>query len=145
MQFARAIAFLLLAGFAAAAEGPVALDATQKALYQKLCQSLVAPCCWRESVAMHRSPESLQARDEIAAMVAAGKSEREILDDFVARYGARVLIEPQGSRAQWLYVIPVLALLIAFFGAVVFLRRRVRRPLPAGPAAAALDDSEWDA
>jgi cytochrome c-type biogenesis protein CcmH/NrfF len=140
----RILGFLLLAGLAGAADVEVRLDPAQKVLYQKLCQSLIAPCCWREAVAIHRSPESLQARDEIAAMIVAGKSEREILDDFVARYGARVLIEPQGGRARWLYVIPILALAIAIFAAVWFLRRRTERPRGARPPGPAIDDSEWE-
>jgi cytochrome c-type biogenesis protein CcmH len=119
----------LLAGIAGAQDAQVRLDPNQMVLYQKICQSLVAPCCWRESVAMHRSRESLQARDEIAEMIAAGRSEREILDDFVARYGTRVLIEPPGRRAQWLYVIPILALLVALLAAVRYLRRHVQKPL----------------
>jgi cytochrome c-type biogenesis protein CcmH len=144
MRFVRIFGVLMLAGLAAAAQGEIQLDGAQKALYQKLCQSLIAPCCWRESVAMHRSPESLQARDEIAAMIIAGKSEGEILDDFVARYGSRVLIEPEGRRAQWLYVIPILVLLIASFAAVRFLRGRVRRPRAAGASGPAIDDSDWE-
>jgi cytochrome c-type biogenesis protein CcmH len=140
----RILGFLALAGLAAAADPEVQLDAAQKALYQTLCQSLIAPCCWRESVAIHRSPASLEVRDEIATMIVEGKSQREILDDFVGRYGARVLIEPEGSRAQWLYVIPILVLLIASFAAVRFLLRRTRRGRLPGPPAAAIDDSEWD-
>jgi cytochrome c-type biogenesis protein CcmH/NrfF len=83
--FTRVVAVLVLTTVAFAADPEAQLDATQMATYQRLCQSLVAPCCWRESVAQHRSPESLKSRDEIAAMIVAGKSEREIRNDFVAR------------------------------------------------------------
>jgi cytochrome c-type biogenesis protein CcmH/NrfF len=144
VRFIPFVVFLLLSGLAPAAESEVHLDAAQKAVYQKVCQSLIAPCCWRESVAMHRSPASLQAREEVAAMIVAGKSEREILDDFVARYGARVLIEPEGGRAQWLYVIPILVLALGSIAAIRFLLGRVGRPRLAGPSSAVVDDSEWD-
>lgn len=125
------VVFAALAGVAAVGDGEVHLNEDQKALYQEICRSLVAPCCWRESVAMHRSSESLQARDEIARMIAAGKSKREILDDFVARYGSRILIEPSGQRAQWLYIMPILALVIASWVAVRFLRKHLQKPHPA--------------
>ena len=135
---------LLLAVVAARADVEIQLDATQKVAYQRLCESLIAPCCWRESVAIHRSPESLKAREEIAGMIRAGKSEREVLDDFVARYGTRVLIEPEGSRSQWLYLIPILALVAASAATVRFLVKRIRRPRLAGSSVAAVDDSEWE-
>ncbi len=144
MRLARTLALILLASLAAAAPPATTLDASQKALYQKLCQSLIAPCCWREPVAIHRSAESLQVRDEIAEMILAGKSEREIRDDFVARYGTRILIEPQGSRAQWLYLIPIGVLFLAALAAAWFLRRKARPARPAGDAVAGVDDSEWD-
>lgn len=123
------------------------LDASQQARYQKLCESLVAPCCWSESVAMHRSPQVLQARDEVAALILQGKSDQEILDDFVARYGVRVLIEPAGGSAHWLYVLPVLALLAGALWAMGHLLNLGRRPRPQGAATSpppAPDDSEWE-
>jgi cytochrome c-type biogenesis protein CcmH/NrfF len=144
LRFAGVVALLLLAGVALAGDVETQLDAPQKATYQKLCESLVAPCCWRESLALHRSPESLKSRDEIAAMIAAGKSEREIRNDFVARYGTRVLIEPEGGRSRWLYLIPILALGAAVAAALRFLVSRVRDARTAQPSAAAVDDSEWE-
>jgi cytochrome c-type biogenesis protein CcmH len=147
-------AVIFAGGVATGAE--TAPDASQKARYQKLSESLVAPCCWSESLARHRSPQALQARDELAALILQNKSDQEIRDDFVARYGARVLIEPSGSRARWLYVLPFLALLAGVAAVIRFLRARARlsaeasaqpsgRPRQAATTApAAVDDSEWD-
>ncbi len=120
------------------------LNDSQRIRYQRLCEALVAPCCWRESVAMHRSPEALRARDEVAALILEGKSDHEILDDFVSRYGARVLMEPSGSRSQWLYVLPFLVLLAGVLSVVHFLRSRTRRKVAARASPSPLDDSEWD-
>jgi cytochrome c-type biogenesis protein CcmH len=144
MLVARVIWTLLLGSLAWSAGNEAVLDAPQQARYQKLCESLIAPCCWSETLAMHRSPASLQARDEVAALIVAGKSDREILDEFVARYGARILVEPEGRRGQWLYLIPVLALLVAVFFAVRFLRRRTLPSTGSGPPPGRMDDSEWD-
>lgn len=131
-------------GFVLGAQADRSLDAAQKARYQELCESLVAPCCWRESLAVHRSPEALQGRDEVAALILAGKSDQEIVAAFETRYGARVLMEPQGERSRWLYLLPVLALLAGVLAAVRFLRTRVRRPAAAATSPSASDDSEWD-
>jgi cytochrome c-type biogenesis protein CcmH/NrfF len=135
---------LLVGGGLTPAWAESSLDASQKARYQKLCESLVAPCCWGESLAVHRSPASLQARDEVAALILQGKSDGEILQDLAARYGPRVLIEPTGSRARWLYVLPLLALWAGLWGVIHFLRTRVRTQVTANASPPANDDSMWD-
>jgi len=135
---------LVVAGGLASKTTEASLDASQQARYQKLCESLVAPCCWSEPVAKHRSPESLQVRDEVAALILAGHTDQEILDDFTARYGARVLIEPAGGRARWLYVLPVLVLLAGAAAAIHFLRTRTRSRVVASTSPPAINDSDWD-
>lgn len=93
---------------------------------------------------MHRSPESLQGRDEVAALILAGKSDQEILADFESRYGARVLIEPQGERSLWLYTLPALAALAGLLGAMWVLRMWLRRRAPAKGSLPLPDDSDWE-
>jgi len=96
---------------------------------EKLERSLVAPCCWSEPVATHRSEAALQMKVEIRRMVLEGKRDEEILGFYKQRYGMRVLLEPEGSRWWWLQVIPwvMLALGAAIAGLVL---RRWLRPLP---------------
>jgi len=81
----RILPILLLCCLPNAAGSGSLLDAAQKARHEKLCNSLVAPCCWREPVSIHRSPESLEVRGQAAELIAAGKSDREILDEFISR------------------------------------------------------------
>lgn len=141
----RILPILVLCCLPSVAGNGTLLEATQKARHEKLCSSLVAPCCWREPVSVHRSPESLEARGQVAKMIVAGKSDREILDEFVSRYGTRILIEPEGARASWLYLIPIVALMTGIFGAARFLARRRKRILSVEAASSvAPDDSEWD-
>ena len=141
----RILPILLLCFLPGVAGNSPLLDEAQKARHAKLCSSLVAPCCWREPVSIHRSPESLEVRDQVAEMIAAGKSDREILDELVSRYGARILIEPEGARSWWLYLIPIFALSLGIFWAARFLARRRKRILSVEAAGgAAVDDSEWD-
>jgi len=94
-----------------------------------LQEKLIAPCCWSESVAMHRSEVAAEMRAEIARMVQEGRSDREILDFYKAKYGARILMEPEGQLRIWVYTIPAAAA-IAGLVLVVWIIRRMLRPLP---------------
>jgi cytochrome c-type biogenesis protein CcmH len=94
-----------------------------------LQEKLIAPCCWSESVAMHRSELAAEMRAEIARMVQEGRSDREILDFYKAKYGARILMEPEGQLRLWAYTIPVAAS-IAGLVLVVWIIRRMVRPQP---------------
>ena len=106
------------------------LSGDQQRRIDRLESSLLAPCCWQEPVKTHRSDLSLQIKSEIAQFVAAGKSDREILDVYKARYGQRVLVEPEG--AQW-WIMNVVPVVMAALGvlAVVLVIRRMLRPIPA--------------
>lgn len=135
----------LALGFPLAARGsaPPSQDRVQR-----LERSLVAPCCWSETVADHRSEVAATMRAEIAKFVAAGKSDREILDYYKAQYGSRVLIEPEGTTRIWANVIPWVAIALGI-GFLWLMIRRMRRSRPAAstqtqPAGAAVDlDDEW--
>lgn len=57
------------------------LTAEQMGRYDRLAHELIAPCCWRESIAIHRSQEALQMLDEVEKLVAEGRSEERKSDD----------------------------------------------------------------
>lgn len=101
---------------------------------RRLEEKLIAPCCWSESVASHRSEIAAEMRAEIARMVQEGKSDREILDYYKAKYGTRILMEPEGQLRIWAYTVPIIAS-IAGLAFVVWLIRRMLRQQPASPAA----------
>jgi cytochrome c-type biogenesis protein CcmH/NrfF len=87
-------------------------------------------------------------RADIAKFVAAGKTDREILDLYKAQYGARVLIEPEGAPRVWANVIPWIAIALGLWFLWYVIRRMQRsRPVPAGapaqPAVAVEIDDEW--
>ena len=86
----------------------------------------VSPCCWRENLAVHDSAVAKQLRSEIAQMVASGQTESQIVDEYVARYGERILREPRGARFQILTITPIAVFGIAFLFVIRFLLR-VRR------------------
>jgi cytochrome c-type biogenesis protein CcmH len=62
-------------------------------------------------------------RAEIARLVAAGKSEDQIVDFYVARFGERILREPRGSKLIVSIVVPS----VVFAGAAAFLLAYIRR------------------
>jgi cytochrome c-type biogenesis protein CcmH len=78
---------------------------------RRIEERFLAPCCWRESVAVHRSPEAEEMRAEIQELVKSGKTEAEIVELFVERYGERILREPRGGLSLWLILVPVVVLL----------------------------------
>lgn len=96
---------------------------------------LLAPCCWSENLAEHRSETALEMKEEIRRMVADGKTDQEILDHYKARYGVRVLVEPEGSLFWIMNVVPFAVLLAGALVAVLVLRRWLRhRPVEGAPA-----------
>lgn len=105
-----------------------ALFAASSERARKLQDMLVAPCCWSESVAHHRSETAAQMRAEIETLVGAGKSDREILDHFIARHGKRILMEPEGSTKTVATVMPFLFLVIGGAFTVFVIRRMLHRP-----------------
>jgi cytochrome c-type biogenesis protein CcmH/NrfF len=94
--------------------------------------NLIAPCCWSQPVSQHYSEVAEQIRQEVSAMVEAGKSRDEIYDYYVAKYGERILATPRARGFNALvYIMPLGALALgAWF--VVILIRRLRAPALAG-------------
>ena len=78
------------------------LLAVDEAQLRRLQGRFLAPCCWQESLAVHQSEIAVELRAEIARLAAAGRTENEIVDTLVARYGERILVEPRGTRLRWL-------------------------------------------
>jgi cytochrome c-type biogenesis protein CcmH len=123
--------FTLLVAVALAAAGPdpARLEAQARAIEAQL----IAPCCWSQPVSVHDSPAAQEVRQEIRAMLAAGRSRDEIFEAFVERHGIRILAEPPARGVSlWLYVLPV----ALFFGSAVWVARVVRRAT--APAAAVM-------
>lgn len=101
---------------------------------RRIEERFLAPCCWRESVAVHQSPKAEELRAEIQRMVAAKKSEAEIVDHYVALYGERILREPRGLRSLWLMIVPLVVLVGGGAALAVYLRHASRAALADGSA-----------
>jgi len=117
--------------FAAVAVAAPDLEAQAKKIEGKL----MTPCCKANTIAEHFSPAATEARKEIRQLLAAGRSEQEVLDDFVARYGDQILAAPAPKGFNLVaYGAPFL-LLIAGCGALLLLVRKWARRAAAEPDA----------
>jgi cytochrome c-type biogenesis protein CcmH len=113
------------------------LTNNQQAQVQRLSRALVAPCCWRQTVDIHRSPEAIQVRESIVRLSKAGKSDRQILDYFIAAYGERVLAEPEGAKEIISIAVPILVLILGLMAIA-----RVMRNVRVAPCDAPLGETE---
>lgn len=100
---------------------------------------LIAPCCWNQPVSVHQSPASDEVKREVRALLAAGRSRQEVLDDFASRYGVRILAEPPAvGFTRFLYVLPWVVFGGSALGLTWLVRRMsAKRPAVAGEPAAA--------
>lgn len=89
-----------------------------------LAQQLRCPVCQGESVADSPSQTAAEIREQIAEMIAAGRSDDEIRQHYVERYGRWILLDPPASGdTVWLWLLPVG---VATAGAAVLVGRRRR-------------------
>jgi len=115
----RALALLVLAT-QCWAQDP-ALERRALALEREL-RCLV---CQNQTLAESNAPLAMDLRNQIREQLAAGKSEREITDYLVARYGDFVLYRPPlKASTLFLWAGPFLFLLGGFYMLVRVLRRR---------------------
>lgn len=106
---------------------------------EKLYASYISPCCWRENLSVHQSPEADRLRARIAGMVREGWSDQQIKQALVGEYGKRILSLPEGGVNLWLFGTPVTVLAAGAVGLVWLLRRMRRaaaRAADGGPSAA---------
>lgn len=110
---------------------------------RRLQEKFIAPCCWSESVAVHRSEIAAEMRTEIGRLYREGVSEKEITARYVSQYGERILMEPTGVKSIWLIVIPVAVAMAGTLMLVLYLRRRPR-PQPEPNPVLTVSDEELD-
>jgi len=95
-------------------------------------ETLIAPCCWRQTLNAHESAEANSMKREIRGLLADGRTEKEIQDHYVAIYGERILAAPRASGFNRMaYLGPGLALLFGA-GVVTIVLRRWKSVRPAG-------------
>jgi cytochrome c-type biogenesis protein CcmH len=95
--------------------------------YQKFIEELRCPKCQNQNLAGSNSPISADLRREIHRLIGEGKSDTEIVQFMVDRYGDFILYRPRLSSETFiLWAAPAIFLLIGA-GVIVAIARRRRR------------------
>lgn len=91
----------------------------------QLASELRCLVCQNQTIADSNADLALDLRREIRGMIQQGKSDREILDFMVARYGDFVLYRPPvQNNTALLWFGPLLILVVGLVALVRYLRRR---------------------
>jgi cytochrome c-type biogenesis protein CcmH len=98
---------------------------------KRLESTFLTPCCYQEPVGRHRSEAAMEMKKEITGFVAQGRTDREIIDFYRQKYGAKILVEPEGALWWWMHIVPWVVLALATVFLIVLLRR-MRRAAPEG-------------
>jgi cytochrome c-type biogenesis protein CcmH len=131
-----------LAGPAAHAVEPAErlADPVLEARARALSQELRCLVCQNQSIDESNADLAHDLRVLLRQRLAAGDTDRQVLDYVVARYGVFVLLDPPFAPATYLlWLTPPVLVLVA--GIFLLLRARRRRPDPELPA---LSDQERD-
>ncbi len=126
-RFVILLCSLLAVASARAVDITVLPDPALQARYSSLTHELRCMQCQNQSIA--DSPVGLASdlRSEVRDMLIAGKSDEDIRDFMVARYGEFILFRPRFSaRNAWLWLLPAVLLVFGAVVAVRVLRQRAR-------------------
>lgn len=110
-----------------AADVPLEFDSpVQEQRYQNLIEELRCLVCQNQNLADSHADLAQDLREEVYEMVLAGKTNEEIIDFLVARYGDFVLYRPPVKLSTWLlWFTPFVLLLTGIFLVYRFARARV--------------------
>ena len=111
-------------------------DPELQARYEHIIEEVRCLKCQNQSIKDSNAFLAGDLRREIRRMLAEGKSDDEIYDFLVARYGEFALYRPRMSgKTLVLWVAPILLLLAGGFVLVNILRRRMAMPIDGDAAA----------
>ncbi len=111
-----------------ATEAALAADPVAEKRLQHLSEELRCLVCQNQTIADSNAELAQDLRREIRGMIKDGKSDREIIDFMVVRYGDFVLYRPPVKGITLLlWGGPVALMLLGIFALVRYLRRRATR------------------
>ncbi|WP_404303367.1 cytochrome c-type biogenesis protein [Alicycliphilus denitrificans] len=117
---------------------PLAEDPAVEKRMVAISEELRCLVCQNESLAGSRADLAMDLKREIRGLIKAGKSDTEIMDFMVSRYGDFVRFRPPVNPVTWLLWFGPFVLLV---GAVFVLVRMVRGSQRSGPPPA-LDEAQ---
>jgi len=104
---------------------PMAEDPVVEKRLVAISEELRCLVCQNESLAGSQAELAVDLREEVRGLIKAGKSDREVKDFLVSRYGEFVLYRPRFKPETYvLWVGPFILLFIGLFALVRFLKRR---------------------
>lgn len=119
------VGLMLIAPWASAIDPTTLPTPELQARYEKLTHELRCLKCQNEAIADSPSEVADDLRHETRDLVLQGKSEDEIKDFMVARYGEFILFKPRFSvRNLWLWFGPGVLLIVGLFVAFRIIRQR---------------------
>ena len=142
-MIARALIFALFLGSTAAiasstTEAALAADPVAEKRLQVLSEELRCLVCQNQTIADSNAELAQDLRREIRGMIKDGKSDKEIIDFMVARYGDFVLYRPPVKGITLLlWGAPIALMLLGLFILQRYLRRRAKRMTDDQPLSAA--------
>jgi cytochrome c-type biogenesis protein CcmH len=128
------IALLLVLLFASAAS--IAID-TERAFeddalqtrYERLGRELRCLVCRSETIADSNAPLAVDLRRQLRELIAAGKTDAEIMQYMTDRYSDYVLYKPPFAPRTWLlWAAPALLVIGGIAAAIVVIRRKSELP-----------------
>ena len=123
----RSLAFLLpiLATFSVFSASPVPDDPMLEKRVMALAEELRCLVCQNQTLADSHAALAIDLKNRIRELLREGKSEREVLDFMVQRYGDFVLYRPPlRSTTALLWAGPFILLALGVTGLIVWLRKR---------------------
>lgn len=140
--FLLLLALLLMVSAQAKEAVPMAEDPVLEARLVRISDDLRCLVCQNESLSGSHADLAKDLRREIRSLMKDGKTDAEILDFMVARYGDFVLYRPPVKSTTWLlWGGPFVLLIAAVFGLLSFVRRRAAGSATS-PNPPALSDAE---
>jgi cytochrome c-type biogenesis protein CcmH len=129
MKVIAAILLLVLCAHSAAREAPAtAADPALERRVVKLTSELRCLVCQNQSLADSHADLAIDLKNQVRSQMQSGRSDTEIRDYMVARYGDFVLYDPPFKASTLLlWAGPFALLLLGFVGLAVYLRSRRRR------------------
>lgn len=99
--------------------------------FQALTRELRCPKCQNQDLADSNAPIAADLRGEIHRLMNEGKSDEQIINSLVARYGEFVMYRPPVEQRTWLlWYGPAAFLILGFCIILIIVRRRQQQTLP---------------
>lgn len=141
LRTAFAILLLAFAGLASALHPKDFQTPEEEARYRALARELRCVMCQNQSLADSPAGVADDMRHQVLALIREGKTDGEIKDWFLARYGDFILYRPEVKPVTWALWFGPFVLLLVGAGVIVAVVRR--QQAPAAADAPADDRQEW--